>query len=262
MSFADPWATEPGGDPFPVTYGRFLGRDDARWPPFALVTSLDYDTPNMQVYQWNLSLQKQVGTDWLVSASYVGNSSIHMWMVQEANPAVFLGSGPCTLSGVSFPSCATTASTNQRRRLSLENPALGQYFGPINHVEAGGTGNYNGLILTAERRAARGVTISGNYTWSHCISDAGGQPAIQGTSAVGYTNPDNRRFDRGNCAGSSTDIRHIFNLSGVAATPQLANRTLRALGSGWRFSPIFRILSGDYLTVTTKSGEGADYSRS
>jgi len=255
VSFADPWATEPGGDPFPITYGRFLGPNDARWPPFALVTSLDYDTPNMQVYQWNLSLQKQVGTDWLVSASYVGNSSIHMWMVQEANPAVYLGAGPCTLSGVSFASCATTASTNQRRRLSLENPAVGQYFGPINHVEAGGTGNYNGLILTVERRAARGVTISGNYTWSHCISDAGGQPAIQGTSAVGYTNPDNRRFDRGNCNVAATDRRHVFNLSALAQTPSFANPTLRAVASGWKFSPIFKILSGDYFSITTSNDQ-------
>src|SRR5205823_8388536 len=152
VSLENPWANEPGGDPFPLAYGRNVSKDVA-WPLYGLEAAIDYNTPNMQVYQWNLSLQKQVGTDWLVSASYVGNSSIHMWMVQEANPAVFLGSGPCTLSGVSFPSCATTASTNQRRRLSLENPALGQYFGPINHVEAGGTGNYNGLILTAERRA-------------------------------------------------------------------------------------------------------------
>jgi hypothetical protein len=37
----------------------------------------------------------------------------------------------------------------------------------------------------------------------------------------------------------------------VAETPQFSNTTLRAVGSGWRFSPIFRILAGSQMTVTT-----------
>ena len=251
VSFQDPWANEPGGDPFPLSYGRNLKYNDARWPAYALVTSLDYNTPNMQVYQWNLSLQKQVGTGWLVSGTYLGNNTVHMWAVQGTNPAVFLGLGSCTLAGVSYPTCSTTANTNQRRRLSQENPATGQFFGPINHVEAGATASYNGLILSVERRAGHGITLGANYTWSHCISDPGGLSAIQGTSDVGYSNPGNRRFDRGNCAVASTDRRQVFNLSAVARTRQLANPALRALGSGWQVSPIFKILSGDSMTVTT-----------
>ena len=74
VNFENPWATEPGGDPFPLPYRTGLGRNDAIWPQYALVLTADYDTPNMQVTQWNLSLQKQVGTDWLVSASYLGNA--------------------------------------------------------------------------------------------------------------------------------------------------------------------------------------------
>jgi hypothetical protein len=68
------------------------------------------------------------------------------------------------------------------------------------------------------------------------------------------SNPDNRHFDRGNCTtgvGGATDRRHLFNLSAVAKTPQFSNRTLRILGSGWRFAPIFKILSGDFMSVTT-----------
>ena len=251
VDFANPWANEPGGDPFPLSYGRNLTRDAAIWPAYAVVTTTDYNTANMQVYQWNLSLQKQIGTAWLASATYLGNNTIHMWAAQEINPAVFLGTGPCSLAGVSVGTCSTTGTTNQRRRLSLANPLTGQYFGPIAHIDAGGTANYNGLILSLERRAGRGITLGGNYTWSHCISDPGGAASIQGTGATGYTNPDNRRFDRGNCAVAGTDRRQVFNLSATAETPRFSNSALHVLGSGWRLSPILKILSGDYMNVTT-----------
>ena len=96
---------------------------------YSLVNVYDYDTPNMQVAQWNLSLQRQVGADWLVSASYLGNHSTHMWSTQQYNPAIFLGLGPCTLNGNSYTTCSTTANQEQRRRLILENPTPGQFFG-------------------------------------------------------------------------------------------------------------------------------------
>jgi hypothetical protein len=214
----------------------------------------------MQLYQWNLSLQKQLGTDWLVSASYLGNETEHMWVQQPFNPAVYIP-GNCVAGQYGLTAagaCSTTANTNQRRVLALTNPAKGQYFGAINQVDAGGTANYNGLILDVQHRSAKGITIAANYTWSHCIGDPGGLSAIQGTSDVGYTNPASRRFDRGNCAVNgaaagqpSIDRRQVFSSSAVARTPQFANSTLRVLGSGWQVSPIVRILSGDFLSVTT-----------
>ena len=96
-------------------------------------------------------------------------------------------------------------------------------------IDTGGTASYNGLLLSVQRRAARGVTISANYTWSHCISDPWQETANLGQPATaGYTNPNNRRFDRGNCTVAATDRRHVFNLSAVAETPQFSNTTLRA----------------------------------
>src|SRR5262249_51351749 len=150
-----------------------------------------------------------------------------------------------TLAGVQYATCSTIANQDQRRRLSLENPAVGQYYGPVIHVESGGTAGYHGLLLSLQRRAARGVTVNGNYTWSHCISDpAGDQLAVSATPNNGWTNPDNRHFDRGNCGNAATDRRHVFNLSAVAETPEFSNATLRAVASRWRFSPILKILSG------------------
>ena len=243
---------ETGGDPFPMPYGRSAGRN-AAWPLYSLVYAMDYDTPNMQVAQWNLSIQRQIGADWLASASYLGSGTAHIWSVHQLNNGIYLGIDPCTINGIRYTVCSATGNLDQRRKFSLENPAVGQHYGYVVHQESGGTASYNGLLLSVQRRAARGVTLSANYTWSHCISDPGAGIlfGVTGNFTNGWTDTDNRRFDRGNCSEGATDHRHVFNLSGVAEAPQFSNPKLRAVASGWRFSPIFRVLSGGYLTVTT-----------
>jgi hypothetical protein len=109
--------------------------------------------------------------------------------------------------------------------------------------------SYHGLLVNIERRAVRGVTISGNYTWSHCIGDLtdfNGSGPNPGQDDWQYDN--NRRADRANCV---SDRRHVLNLTGVAQTPEFANNTIRAIGSGWRMSLIYRKSSGSPLNITS-----------
>ena len=251
VNFQNPWANEPGGDPFPLPYGHSVPAD-APWPPYLTTVAPDtYNLPNMRVDQWNLSLQRQFGTSWLLSATYLGNSTTHLSSVKNINPAVFLGTDQCTLAGVTYPTCSTTANQNQRRRFSLGNPATAQYFADMLIIDSGGKANYNGLLLAVQHRPVRGVTISGNYTWAHCIADPGGDQVLRSANTVGYNNPDSRHFDRGNCQTGGSDIRQFLNLTSVAEVPHFSNRALRIAGSGWRFSPILRMRSGDYLSITT-----------
>ena len=216
--------------------------------------------------QWNFGIQRQIGTDWLVSASYIGNEIVHLYGSSELNPAIFFpgtanAGGQCvtqgyTLTTTANAACSTTANTDQRRRLFLQNPQEGQYYGNMATREDSGTLSYNGLLISIQRRAVRGVNIAGNYTWSHCIGDAATANAT-GRGGAGYLDPNNRAFDRGNCGsngsgtGSGLDRRHVFNVTAVASTPQFANPTLRMLGTGWQLSTIYRQSSGTYLTIST-----------
>src|SRR5262249_17860197 len=68
-----------------------------------------------------------------------------------------------------------------------------------------------------------------------------------GGPSAGY-NPGGRSKERGNC---KTDQRHVVNLSAVAQTPRFSNRTLRWVGSNWQISPIMKLRSGQFFTVTT-----------
>ena len=239
--FDDPWQGYPGGNPLPIAISK-----DVTFPLGGTYTVIPQDAKTSYVNQWNLSIQKQIGMDWLVAGNYIGNSVIHQMYEHEANPAVYIP-GDCVAGqyGLTRPGpCSTAGNTQQRRVLSLQNPAQGQYYSNIVEVDTGGTRSYNGLILSVQRRRAKGVTVQGNYTWSHCI-DTGYTDIIQ---TNGVMVPERRGANRGNC---ELDRRHNFNMSTVYETPQFANSVLRVLGTGWRVSGIVRVLSGSMLTINT-----------
>src|SRR5205085_2506315 len=179
----------------------------------------------------------------------------HLWVMGNVNRGVFFpGSavnGVCRAGNyvlrTTGSTCSTTANTDQRRRLALDDPQNGQYYSNLATREDGGTQRYNALMLSIQRRSARGVNVSANYTLSHCLGNLG--DALQNSPGdAGYLDPNNRSFDRGNC---DSDRRQIFNMTSVAATPQFSNRTLRMVGTGWRLGTIFRASTGSFMTIAT-----------
>jgi len=198
-----------------------------------------------------LSLQRQVASEWLLSASYLATQTLHVWTEAPANPATYIP-GNCQVGQYGLTAagpCSSTANINQRRNLFLENPTEGRFIGNLGQYDNGGTQIYHGMLLSVQRRAARSVTVNGNYTWSHCIGDErrGNQGQGFGPTET-YIDPNNRDSDRGNC---TSDRRRIFNSTVVAETPQFAGKTLRMLASGWRVSGILRKSTGGYFTVTS-----------
>ncbi len=232
-NLSNPWATYPGGNPLPITLSK-----NEPFPIGGAYITYPTEWKPLWVNQWNLSIQRQLGSDWLVTANYLGNNTFHLVTEDQINAAVYQG-----------PS-STIANTNQRRPLYLQNPSQGQYYGIVAVGSPSGTGSYNALYLSTQKRLSRGISVLSNYTWSHCISDMwNGQP---GNNGVSTATPGNRRADRGNCAPNlvSSDQRQLFNLSVIAQTPIFSNRIVRALASDWQFSPILRLKSAQYFTVS------------
>src|SRR5262245_55091539 len=54
------------------------------------------------------------------------------------------------------------------------------------------------------------------------------------------------------CSAKLPDPEAEF-MSAVAQSPQFANSTLRMLASGWRLSPIVKVMSGRFFSITTSS---------
>ena len=122
---------------------------------------------------------------------------------------------------------ATTATTNQRRTLSLQNPAQGQYYGSITAVKPIGTSLYRGMLISAQHRSANGLFVSGNWTISTCESDIiNYEPSVAGIELV---KPGDPAYDRGSCG--VTDQKHVVNMSTVYQLPNHAG-ALGKLASG------------------------------
>ncbi len=245
LNFADPYSTVPGGNPFPGSFGP-----DATFIRNGNFMAMEPEMKATTVYSWNLSFQRQIGNDWLLGATYMGSQTIHILGSQQLNPAVIV---PCP-GGAALSTCNTTANTNARRLATLAKPEEGQYLGFVDQFNSAGTGSYHGIILTAQKRLSRGVSLNGNYTWSHCIADIN-QGSLVGGVGSGWLDLNNRHLDRGNCqtgtldgaSANSLDRRHIGNFTAVVESP----KAWGLVGSGWRLSASYRVLSGAFLTPTT-----------
>lgn len=242
VAFDNPWGGYPGGDPFPITLNS-----NFTFPTFGTYANYPLHLKITNLEQWTVGVQRQFGANWLASASYLGNNTIHLWGDNPTNAPVFMGLGPCTINGVSYPTCSTTANENQRRPLYLQNPAQGQFYGAILQLDPSSTASYNALLLSLQHRLSDHFTVLANYTWSHCITDP--FTSELDSTATQYTDPSNRRYDRGNCVG--IDHRQNFNLSGVAEMPRFSQGWVEKVAGNWRLSLALMAKTGSYYTVTT-----------
>jgi hypothetical protein len=257
--FEDPFRATGVINPFPVTFDA--SAPFSRNGPF-VSTPRDLDTT--RVHAWNVSFQRQIGSELAVSASYIGNYTTNLWDVITGNPGTIPGgspTGPCTLrtptGNQTFANCSQ-APLDLRREVSQLDPAVGQFIGFLDYFTDYGHQMYNGLLLQVQRRAANGMSAAANYTLSKCEGhpSGGGGTANVGSgymTPISIINPPSddeakrrKDLDYGLC---NTDRRHIFALSGTIQSPEFENRAARMVASNWRLSGLFRASSGRPLTI-------------
>ena len=234
--FSNPWANVPGGNPFPLPAP---GKNVA----FPLANAEVFLPPNVHsptVAQWNLSLQHRFGSDWIVSLSYLGNKSSHLWIGNETNPAVYIP-GTCGSAA-----CSTTGNTQARRILSREKPTVGQYYSQMVVLDDGVNANYNGMLASVEHRFARNYTMLANYTWSKCLGIA----SVTSLSGGIYQDPNNRQGEYGPC---TYDTPHLVNASFVYLSSTGHTNWWGRLANNWQIAPLLRYSSG--LAVNPTSGK-------
>jgi hypothetical protein len=260
----NPYRDFPGGVPFPFTLNKNLPYStDGTYDTF------DANTRVPDVQQWNVGIQRQIGANWLLSASYIGNEVTHLTGARELDRAIYFPGTPvnglCSAQGftlqVASGPCSTVGNTNARRLLRLMNPAEGSKIAILDAWDDGGTRSYNGLLLSTEKRFSRGYSLSVNYTWSHCIGNPANTLLNAGVGGTGLYIAPTRAGDRGDCLGIpgitavGEDRRHIVNMTELVTSPKFSNHTLEMLAENWRLSSIVRLQSGSAFDVYTGSDD-------
>ena len=241
---SNPWAGYPGGDPY--VQNTSTGKSYGFFPQSGVYAVSDTHLGSPQVNTWNLSVQRQVGK-WLISGSYLGNHTAHLWSSRELNPQTYIP-GNCSAGQYGLTAagpCSSTAAANTaaRRKLTLLNPTWGPWYSTVAYLDAGATSSYNGMILSAQHRLSNSFSVLANWTYSHCLAD----PSTTELTGPSYVDPENRAADRSNC---SSDHRQQVNISGVLLSPRVRNPWLGVLANGWQAAPIFHWSTGNLTSVT------------
>jgi hypothetical protein len=191
------------------------------------------DFKDAAVTQWNINVQREIGAGLLAQVGYIGNTAIHLDMLDYFNAAV-PGPGPFA----------------PRRPFPLDP-------GPIFYGETVGTSTYHAFRAQIEKRFSAGWTILGYYTFAKHLDMAsaladgfGGQYFAQ--------DPYNLAAEKGR---ASDDARHRFVTSYIyqlpfgkgrkwlSSTPVLSN----FLFGGWQVAGVLTLMSGMPISALESS---------
>ena len=158
------------------------------------INIIDNDLQNPMVQQANLGVQREFGRDFVVRADYLHNFGTH-FIIGRAIGQVF-------------------------------NPVAG---GPdvVKNLESSVKTKYDGLLLSVEKRFARGYSFRSSYTLSKSFNYANDD---QIPFSNGPVNPQNLQLEYG---PAPNDQRHRFTFAGVFDAPL-----------GLRLAPLWTVASG------------------
>jgi outer membrane receptor protein involved in Fe transport len=207
---------------------------------FRTANQIDFRPP--QMFQWSLSIDRELNAHTGLRVSYIGSRSYQMPWAPDIN--------------MMLPSDRFFS-----QRSNLERPFPN--FGLIFSRDAGANALYNSLQLEVNRRLASGLAFTSAYTLAKNLADNAG-PAPSGFAGENgggrVTNSLDRRADRGDVYATR---RHRTVNTLVYQLPfgrgrrflSQASRSVDLLLGGWQFSTILTLQSGPFLTPVFSGGD-------
>jgi hypothetical protein len=242
--FNDPFVTASSGQefsqPFPIALASHSSVDWSQYLPISGIPV--YRTDNRIPYsqQYMFSLQRQLGSDTLVSASFVGNTGHRLLVLVAANPG-----DPALCLSLSQPSDVAPGgstcgpfgegnvyTTADGRTINGTRTQLGPNFGSNAFQSTIGHSDYNALEFSARHTSGR-LQLVASYTFSKSLDNS---------SNLGEeVNPVNPNLTY---ALSAFDVTQNLVLSYDYQLPKV---------KGWRLSGITRFSTGFPVTMINNS---------
>ena len=173
-------------------------------------------------YQFNFGVEQQVGSRGNLRVDYVGTRGLHEPYQVQLNGY----QNVCDGCFAPFP---------------YRQP-LDQRFGNVTEFQTGANSIYHGL-QTAYTQQWGGLTLRGNYTFSHCLDEVsnGGLLAF---STQGLESPLPGELSK-QYASCDYDVRQNFSAYGMYQVPfHSSSPLLRQVFGGWSFSETAFLHSG------------------
>ncbi|HEX5873364.1 MAG TPA: carboxypeptidase regulatory-like domain-containing protein [Pyrinomonadaceae bacterium] len=220
--------TQPGAPVFP----NILSVQPATLPTRPNITRIDPEIEVSYSQQANLQLERELPGNAVVSVGYLHVRGLHLILSRNVNVPRFPASAGIPNLGRPDPN-----------------------WGNISRFEGSGKSNYDGMVVSFNKRAARWANVRVSYTLSKTIDDAGNFffSSVQ--------NNFNIRDDRGL---SDNDQRHRLVVSGSIEAPQQGTtkgfqRALRGFQLGYIFTygsrlP-FNVLFGSDRNLDTNNND-------
>jgi hypothetical protein len=204
-------------------------------PPVGTKLSPSTVQPNPSVpamLQYNLTIQQQIAPNTLVSVGYAGSESYHEDRAvnpQQATPIV------------------NGAGLLQLPSLTALNAALSQ---TASESVFDGTGSYNAMIVTFEKRLTHGLQVKSAFSWSKTLTDA--PDSLASNSPAGI--PSNPRYDWGL---ASFSVNKTFNINGIYDLPfNTQQKFAGEVINGWQIGWIYVQQSGLPFRLTDSAADG------
>jgi hypothetical protein len=157
------------------------------------VSYMKYDQPLPRLYNWNLTVQRQLTGNLMAQLGYVGSHGTNLLYNTDLNQVPVGLLGPNDASSRPYPQ-----------------------YQSINGFTTNATSNYHALQAVVASRMWKGLTMNANYTWSHMTDaqDSSGWGSQQGTTIW-----QNAYDPRANWGASNFDVRNMFKAYGTYDLP-------------------------------------------
>jgi Carboxypeptidase regulatory-like domain/TonB dependent receptor len=228
---------------------NFANPYNGQTPPFATqtfvrpATELTVQSGMAPPYSqnWNFSLERVLGRDYLVDVRYVGNKGTHLPRFIEANPAIY---GPG----------ATAQNADQRRPYADCNAQGSCAFASVGLIADNSSSTYHALQVALSRQFTRNLSFLASYWWSKSLdyisslNVAGSAPTLVAGENDLAQNPFDLRAEHG---PSLFDATQRFVLSGSYGLPRWhdAPKAAGFFVNGWQLNTIVNLASGTPFTV-------------
>ena len=207
-------------------------------PPFELgignsIRPVQYDLENPYLNVWNLSVQREVWRNTLVTIGYAGTRGIHLLRSLDANLAV-----PTQLPGGTwfYPPNA---------------PRLNPSFSTVELKSSDGNSWYNALIVEVRRPWSAGFTFQSSYTFSRNI-DTTQASTFFSDSTTGTTSalpePPGLNYNKG-LADFHAKHNWVTNLAWELPFAKGLKGIAGTFLDGWQLAAIGNVRSGSPLTL-------------